>query len=198
MKHRSWLVVVALAFSACEGGDGPTEDDGPTDVVDHTGETESPTTHTGKPSDLPKVYVNEVMAQNATGLQDELGAFPDWIELYNPGDAEVDLEGWWLSDDTEDKFKWQFPAGNFVPPQGYLVIYADGDVDEGPHHAGFKISGLSNEDIALFGPNVDDNPQVDALEDMGVQVPDVSLARMPDGGPTWEQDETPTPAAANN
>jgi hypothetical protein len=33
---------------------------------------------------------------------------------------------------------------------------------------------------------------------MTIQLPDVSLARMPDGGPTWQPDETPTPAAANN
>lgn len=196
MKIQRRAAALFLGWCACSGGDD-VQDKGPTDDTDgqHTGTTLETTGTPG--TKVPKVWVNEVMAQNATGLQDESGAFPDWIELYNPNDAVVDIEGWWLTDDVANKFKWQVPAGVTIDPKGYLVVFADGDTAEGPLHASFQLGGLKNEDVALYGPNVEDNPLVDSVEDMGIQVPDVSLARMPDAGPTWEQDASATPGESN-
>lgn len=194
MNIQRRALVLTLGLWACDGGN--SGDKGATDQTtpEHTGSTIT----TGTPgTSLPKVWVNEVMAQNATTLQDESGAYPDWFELYNPNDFAVDLEGWWISDDTEDKFKWQIPPGVTIDAGDYLVFFADGDTGDGPLHASFQLGGLKNEDVALYGPNVEDNPLIDAIEDMGIAVPDISIARMPDGGPTWEQDASPTPGGAN-
>lgn len=40
---------------------------------------------------LDKLFVNEFMAANATGLEDadEPGEFPDWIEIYNGSASAV-------------------------------------------------------------------------------------------------------------
>jgi hypothetical protein len=194
VKSRDTLVVWALFAVACDGDDKSGKD---TDGPDTTGDT-----GTAPPSNLPQVWINEVMASN-TGASpdswtDETGAFPDWVELYNPNAEAVDLSGWWLTDDRDDPFNWQIPNGVSIGPGVYLVISCDNDEEAGDNHASFSIDGLGGEDIALFGPNLLDNPLVDALEDMTIQLPDVSLARMPDGGPTWSQDDTPTPAASNN
>ncbi|MCA9493251.1 MAG: lamin tail domain-containing protein [Myxococcales bacterium] len=145
----------------------------------------------------PRLFINELMAESEGSYVNADGQPVDWFELYNPEDAAVDLEGWWISDDTEDKFKWQIPPGVSIDAKGYLVFFADGDTGDGPLHASFQLGGLKNEDVALYGPNVEDNPLVDAIEDMGISVPDISIARMPDGGPTWEQDASPTPGEAN-
>ena len=64
--------------------------------------------------------INEFMASNTASVQDEDGDFPDWLELYNPGTAPIDLRGYGLSDDPDDPFKWVFPHGILNPAQFLL------------------------------------------------------------------------------
>ncbi len=189
---RAGAVVLGWALVACSGDDGKGSPDG--------GKTDGATTgddDTTEPAAVD-VFVNEVVSQNATGLQDASGAFPDWVELYNAGGEAVDLEGYWLTDDVEDPFKWQFPAGATIEPGDFLVVFCDEDPSTaGELHASFNLGALDREDVALFGRNVDDNPLIDALEDLAIGRPDTSFARMPDGGPTLEEDGSPTPGASN-
>jgi hypothetical protein len=56
-------------------------------------------------------------------LEDEDGDFSDWIELYNPGDDPVNLEGWGLSDDEEEPMNWTFPEVTLAPGE-YLIVWA--------------------------------------------------------------------------
>lgn len=192
MTTKLHLGVFAALLIACSGGGDGKGKGNPTDST--PGDDDDDTT----PSATVEIYVNEVMAQNRTGLQDETGAFPDWIELYNAGPDDVDLEGYWLTDDVANIFKWRFPPDDAViAAGGYLIVFCDQDTADGPLHASFELGGLDGEDVALFGVNVDDNPLVDAIEDMALAQPDTSIARMPDGGPTIESDGTPTPGAPN-
>ncbi|MBN1779872.1 lamin tail domain-containing protein, partial [bacterium] len=71
------------------------------------------------------VVINEVMARNAATIADEDGDYSDWIELYNPGDQSVNLEGFALSDDPGDPFKWVFPVFD-LDAHRYLVIFSSG------------------------------------------------------------------------
>lgn len=149
------------------------------------------------PKDAPiDVHINEVLASNATGLQDETGAFADWIELYNAGTKEVDLSGFWLTDDLGDKLKWQFPDGSVIAGGGHLIVFADGDTADGPLHANFSLDRLG-ESVGLYGLSSQDNPLIDSVEDFGPQATDQSLARFPDGASNWQLDPTPTPGEAN-
>jgi hypothetical protein len=45
------------------------------------------------------VVINEVLASNVSGAQDEAGDFEDWVELYNNNNFDVSLSGYHLSDD---------------------------------------------------------------------------------------------------
>lgn len=185
---KAVTILMMFSWPGCSGnppGDGGKDTDAPVD--------------TGEPStDLPTIYVNEVMPSNATGIQDEVGAFPDWLELFNPTDADVDLGGWWLTEDTSNVFNWQVPENTVIEAGGYLVVFADNDPEEGPLHASFKLAGAGGDDVALYGPNVLDNPLVDSVEDMQALPSDISLSRSPDGGPTWSVDNSPSPGAAND
>ncbi|RIK82775.1 MAG: hypothetical protein DCC68_05255 [Planctomycetota bacterium] len=67
--------------------------------------------------------INEFMAENTSTLADEEGQFVDWIEIYNRGDAAVNLDGWFLTDDQGDLTKWRFPA-EILDPGEYLVVFA--------------------------------------------------------------------------
>jgi len=72
------------------------------------------------------VRLNEVMSSDNTAFADEDGAYEDWIELVNAGDAAVPLQGWGLSDDAADQpLKWLFPAITLNPGE-FLVVWASG------------------------------------------------------------------------
>lgn len=71
------------------------------------------------------IIISEVMSNNATTLQDQYGEYPDWIELYNCSENDVDLSGWGLTDDTGALGRWQFPPV-ILPPGEYLTVYASG------------------------------------------------------------------------
>ena len=84
------------------------------------------------------VVVNELMADNDTVAAVPQGEFDDWIELVNLGDQDVDLEGMYLSDNPDNLRKWAFPAQIIISAGGYLLVWADDDVDDSPGlHASF-------------------------------------------------------------
>lgn len=94
---------------------------------------------TGQTAQSP-VVVNEVMAVNGTTLQDEDGAYSDWVELYNTGSERVDLTGYGLSDDGGDLLKWRLPQVS-LEPGGYLIVFLSGkDRTQGELHASFKLA----------------------------------------------------------
>lgn len=122
------------------------------------------------------VVVNELVASNSNGAQDEAGEFEDWIELYNNNDFDVDLSGYYLSDKTDNITKWQFPEGSIIAAKGYMIIWADEDQEDGPLHANFKLSA-SGESVTLSNPeqNIVDQYIFDAI------ATDMAFARMPNG-----------------
>lgn len=100
----------------------------------------------------PVVRINEVMAQNTSGAQDENAQYEDWIELHNNSTEPFDLSGGWLSDNAANVYKWQFPTGTIIAGGDYLVVWADEDASQGPRHANFKLSA-SGEEVWLAAPN---------------------------------------------
>ena len=75
-----------------------------------------------------QVRINEFMASNTRSVPDitDFEDYPDWIELHNPGASAVSLDGYYLSDNPNDRFKWAIPAGASIPAGGYLMVIADG------------------------------------------------------------------------
>lgn len=132
------------------------------------------------------VVINELMASNSTTVVDEIGDYDDWVELYNTNDFEVDLSDFYLTDDSSSLDKWQIPTGTIIAENGYLIIWCDNDVDDGPLHASFKLSSggesaiLSNNSLSI----------VDQV-DFGTQTTDMGYARVPNGtGPFVIQSPT--------
>ena len=74
---------------------------------------------------VSRVIISEVMADNRTTLADEDGDFSDWIELRNTTGAPVSLDGFGLSDDSGDPFKWRFPEVAIAPGE-HLLVFASG------------------------------------------------------------------------
>ncbi len=72
-----------------------------------------------------KIILNEVVSSNIDGLADEDNSYEDWIELYNAEDIPINLEGFGLSDNLGQPFKWTFPAYTMQPGE-HLIIWASG------------------------------------------------------------------------
>ena len=66
------------------------------------------------------LVINEFMASNnsASGIHDPCGDYDDWIEIYNFGDAPIDLAGMYLSDKPDNPTKWHVPFGLPIADNG--------------------------------------------------------------------------------
>jgi hypothetical protein len=142
------------------------------------------------------IRINEFVSANDSGLQDEDGAYSDWIELYNPSDVPVSLEGWRLSDDSNDDQQWTFPAVT-IPAESYLVVFASGQdrvpTDGSNLHTNFSL-GSDGEFLALYNSTPDTPPIGQFSPDFPTQVTDHSYAFVAD---EYRYFETPTPGGPN-
>ncbi len=82
------------------------------------------------------IKFNEVLANSDAPLTDA-------IELYNNSDTDVDISGWYLTDDKSVPGKWKIPSGTSIPTKGYLVFY------EG-HYVNDTLKFAANEFGAAF------------------------------------------------
>ncbi|MBI9017742.1 MAG: CotH kinase family protein [Phycisphaerae bacterium] len=143
------------------------------------------------------VVINEFMAENDTTIQDPDGGagYPDWIELYNPGQGTVDLGGMYLTDDLSQPTQWQIPEGISIAPGDYVLFWADNDEDQGAMHTNFKLS-KSGEAIGLFDSDANGNALIDSIT-YGLQTADVSYGRIGDGDDNWQAITSSSPGGAN-
>ncbi|AWV97069.1 CotH kinase family protein [Arcticibacterium luteifluviistationis] len=120
------------------------------------------------------------MASNSSSAQDQLGESSDWLEIYNASNSAIDLNGYFISDDDGDFQKHEFEETLIIPSQGYVILWASGDVERGGNHLDFKLSS-DGEKLILTAPN--GLTVVDSLS-FGIQNTDISYGRKYDGSDT--------------
>jgi len=99
--------------------------------------------------------INEILASNLNYTADSYGDYDDLIEIYNPTNSEINLTGYYLSDKYDNLTKWVFPSNNpqfILPPNGYIKLWADGEIEEGPDHLSFKLE-KDGESVILTNPD---------------------------------------------
>lgn len=124
------------------------------------------------------IRINEVQPINQTGPCDENGERSGWIELFNSAFGEVDITGFYLSDDITSPTKYMIPKGTVrtkMPLRRYLLLYADGQPHKGLFHTNFTLEGVKN--LYLFAP---DSTLVDQMAIPELK-PDESYGRIEDG-----------------
>ncbi len=90
----------------------------------------------------PQLFINEVCSSNSITL-DEYGEKPDWIEIYNPTDRDIDLADMVLINKTKAKsnvFPRYYSDSTIIPANGRILLWADGNAEAGPRHLNFKLS----------------------------------------------------------
>ncbi len=138
----------------------------------------------GKDDDTPPVdsdidlFINEI---HPTGG-------PDWLEIYNPGSSEIDLTGFFIYDDADNKY--EIPSGISIPASGYLVFICD---DQG--------SGVNtNFRLSSGGETVTLESDIGELIDQ-VTFPEIAegavYARFGDGEANFQISSNPTQGLSN-
>ncbi len=154
-----------------------------------------------------QVVINEFMATNLGNnlnpnqIQDNFGQHEDWVELYNPTGAAINLAGHHLTDRLSNLSKWTFPAGSTIPANGFLRVWLSGRIgvpfDNNHLHANFRIGQTQeNEVIAFVAPDGSTILDVNMIEETS-QVGH-TRGRYPDGADNWVVFTQPTIGASNN
>ena len=114
----------------------------------------------GKPQ--REIAITEVLAHTDYPLTDT-------IELHNPGDSDIDISGWYLSDTSEDTSdyenfrKFRIPDGTVIKAGGYLT-FDETDFNPNvdpltglgtPASNHFALSSAYDDDVALVEANSD-------------------------------------------
>ncbi len=93
---------------------------------------------------IENVLINEVLAHSDLPLEDA-------IELFNPTEVDVDLGGWWLTDDKTRPQKFRIPAGTSVAAHGFRVFYENQFNPTPGEPASFALSSARGDEVYLFG-----------------------------------------------
>lgn len=131
--------------------------------------------------------INEVLASNSQ-LADESGETPDWVELYNPTQDVLNLEGFSLSDDPQSPRRWVFPPGVVISPRGFLSLQMNPDkgasLVAGPVlNTGFGLNDRGDR-VLLYNAPAKGGGLLDSVT-LGIQAADFSIGRFPDGSTNW-------------
>ncbi|MES2866248.1 MAG: lamin tail domain-containing protein, partial [Actinomycetota bacterium] len=132
------------------------------------------------------VRINEVVSNG--------GSPDDWIEFYNESDADVDLSGYIVQDNSE-KNPYEFPAGTIVTPGGYLVLDTLSDTGEGDFDFGLG----KGDSVRVFAPG-DANgaePLLQTTWPEGMHAVPSWGAQDVDGEPVWGLTTASTKGAEN-
>ncbi len=107
-------------------------------------------------SDLgAQVLISEIQASNSGTLIDSDGDSSDWLELFNAGDAGVDLDGGYLTDDPTNPLKWRIPA-LVLGAGAFRVVFCSGKDRRDPEdelHTNFRLEA-NGEYLALIAPDL--------------------------------------------
>ena len=89
------------------------------------------------------LVINEIMYNPLRADQSE------WIELYNPNEQGISLNGFQLSDGGMDNL-YRFGADIVIDPKGYLVVAGDSELFESEYGSEMYFTGSFNKGVAGF------------------------------------------------
>ena len=143
-----------------------------------------------------QILINEYSAANYNTFADNYGEFEDWVELYNPTAAPIDINGWALTDKANNPTKWIFPSSFIIPANSVALIYCSGrdELIGGNAHSNFKITQTKGNEVFMLsdaGGVFQDSIRV--LPNQNSH----SRGRETDGSALWSVFTAGTPNASN-
>ena len=143
---------------------------------------------------LPHPVINEIMSSNQKTLVGSAGdRYPDWVELYNPQIAPIDLQGWKLilikDDGTTESYT--FPAAALQAAGRKIVLCAN---NPGPDllNTGYRLPD-SGATLCLLNPA---GTVIDTVR-YPEQKADIAYARFGDGVSAFTSTAMASPGSPN-
>ena len=109
----------------------------------------SPGQENPAPAVIAPIVINEVLSRSVPPAT-------DFVELYNPTATDVDISGWFITDDATNAFKFRIPNSIIVPAGGYKT-FSEADFNPNPGvPPSFAFSALGDE-AYLFSADANTN-----------------------------------------
>lgn len=144
-------------------------------------------------SNEPALVINEIMPANIDVRMDPSLNYGSWIELYNTSAENIDISGWYLSQDSTNLK--QCPLGNrnrIVRANGFLTLWF-GHVDD---YCLDQIDFSLDYEGGIVILSDKNGNKVCSLRYNTIPAR-LSYARTTDGGDTWSLTGYPTPSTTN-
>ncbi len=139
------------------------------------------------------LVINELMASNIGMAMSPATNFDSWIEIYNPTNQDVDLGGWYLSDDPSTPTLWHMPKDmGKVPAKGFKVVWL-GSNNIKQDQAPFKLD-CDGGTVYLSDPS----GQLVTSQSYPEAISRTSYARIIDGEEEWGWTADATPGKSNS
>ena len=141
---------------------------------------------------LSQLIINEIQVDNVDQNVDPSWNYGAWMELYNPTDSIINIQGCYVSDDTSDPMKAKLEKRKYVPAHGYACVWFD-------HYDRYCRSQINFKPSVEGGILMISTPsgKVIGSEEYPAGTPRTSYARTADGTGEWGITSSPTPEATN-
>lgn len=140
----------------------------------------------------------EVCVANIDQTIDFSHNYGSWVEVYNDGEADVTLDGWYISDDATNLTKHRLSGYGVLKPGDYRAIFFDHNAADGvfgpdaSRQVRFKLSWKGG---SLFLS--EDGTSADLSLSYPPSIPRCSYARVHLQTDEWQHQGLPTPGEAN-
>lgn len=147
-----------------------------------------------------QLVINEIQVCNTDQYVDASNNYGSWVELYNPTDASISLNGLYISNDPENLKLYKLTTINgSVPSKRYKVLGFD-------HHSSQGNYGTTANRQVKFKLDVEggtlwlsnEEGQIISQVTYPAGIARCSYARTVDAGEAWGVTGTPTPEQTNN
>lgn len=152
----------------------------------------SPGFANGDPATHTLLNFNELMVENQGCIVDDHGDYDAWLEIINPLPVPMSLDGCCLVPGGLTDSDWDL-TGLDVPAASYLVLWLDGQPEQGLTHSPFTM------DLAAGSITLVTGQRSQPADDLAFYNPgaDQVLARIPDGHGPWLESVFYTPGSLN-
>jgi hypothetical protein len=150
---------------------------------------------------FPSLWINELQADNLTGITNSAGQHTAWLELYNPSTNVISLNDLYLANNYTNLLQWAFPSNAVINAGQFEVIFADGLTNLSTTNELHTSFILTSGTGSLALTRLDADGQLDVLDYVDYEniSPNDSYGSFPDGQSFNRQEFfQATPGASNN
>ena len=144
---------------------------------------------------LAQLTINEIMQSNVDCVMDDNNEFPDsWVELYNVGSTEENLNDYRIGLTDNLNEAWQLPD-TIVNVGGWILIYCDNSKgNQTSLHTDFRLESGKAGSLYLFKKG----EILEKLENLKKQpAPNIAYGRLTESSNEWGYQYIPSPNRQN-